>query len=171
LAVLRHVNQPLAYSDERIETLTETDARVRRLRTVPTVGPVTAAAFVAAIDEVTRFRRGHEVEAYLGLVPRELSSGETQRRGRITKAGHSPRRRLLVQAAVSTLRRPDPRTAQLREWAMRIAVRREKKVAVVALARRLAGILYAMLRDRSTYEPRGGHSSRCHATTPPLTPA
>ena len=56
-------------------------------------------------------------------------------------------RRLLVQAAVSMLRRRDPRTAELREWALGIAARRGKKVAVVALARRLAGILYAMLRD------------------------
>jgi transposase len=169
LAVLCPVTQQLAYSDERIEALTATDARVRRLRTVPNVGPVTAAAFVATIDDVTRFRRSHEVEAYLGLVPRELSSGETQRRGRITKAGPSRMRRLLVQAAVSTLRRPDPPTAELREWAMRIAVRRGKKVAVVALARRLAGILYAMLRDSSTYDPQRHHASRRHQAPSPLT--
>ena len=169
LAVMRQVNQQLAYSDERIETVTATDARVRRLRSVPNVGPVTAAAFVSVIDDVTRFRRGHEVEAYLGLVPRELSSGETQHRGRITKAGHSRMRRLLVQAAVSMLRRPDPRTLELREWALRIASRRGKKVAVVALARRLAGILYAMLRDGTSYEPRPGHHSR--AATARLTPA
>lgn len=168
LAVMRQVNQQLAYSDERIETVTATDARVRRLRSVPNVGPVTAAAFVSVIDDVTRFRSGHEVEAYLGLVPRELSSGETQRRGRITKAGPSRPRRLLVQAAVSMLRRPDPRTLELREWAMRIASRRGKKVAVVALARRLAGILYALLRDGTSYAPRPGHH---RAATARLTPA
>jgi transposase len=111
------------------------------------VGPVTAAAVVAARDEVTRFRGAPEVEAYLGLVPRDLSSGERQQRGRITKAGPSRVRRLLVQAAVSILRLRDPRTADLREWALAIAARRGKKVAVVALARRLAGILYAMLRN------------------------
>src|SRR5262245_59736380 len=149
LSVMRHVNQQLAYSDERIETITGQDPRVWRLRTAPNVGPVTAAAFVAAIDDVTRFRGAHEVEAYLGLVPRALSSGETQRRGRITKAGPSRLRRLLVQAALSTLRRPDPRTVALRQWATRIAARRGKKVAVVALARRLAGILFAMLRDET----------------------
>ena len=82
-----HLQPQLAYSDERIAAVTATDERVRRLQSVPNVGPVTAAAFVAAIDEASRFRRGHEVQAYLGLVPRELSSGETQRRGRITKAG------------------------------------------------------------------------------------
>jgi transposase len=154
LAVMRHVNQQVAYSDERIEALTTTDARVRLLRTVPSVAPVTAAAFVAALDEVTRFRGAHEIEAYLGLVPRELSSGESQHRGHITKPGPSRVRRLLVQAAVSILRRRDPRTADLRQWALAIAARRGKKVAVVALAPRLAGILDAMLRDGPRYEPR-----------------
>src|SRR5262249_34746200 len=76
-----------------------TDERVGRLQGVPTIGPVTAAASVAAIDEASRFRHPHEVEAYLGLVPRELSSGETQRRGRITKAGSRRVRWLLIQAA------------------------------------------------------------------------
>ncbi len=60
---MRQVNHQLAYSDERIETMTQVDERVQRLCTVPSVGPVTAAAFVAALDDVTRFRRAHEVEA------------------------------------------------------------------------------------------------------------
>ncbi len=63
LAVMRQVNHQLAYSDERIETMTQVDERVQRLCTVPSVGPVTAAAFVAALGDVTRFRRAHEVEA------------------------------------------------------------------------------------------------------------
>src|SRR5215469_13434515 len=150
LAVMRHLQPSLAYSDERIAAVTATDERVRRLQSVPNVGPVTAAA----IDEASRFHRGHEVEAYLGLVPRELSSGETQRRGRITKAGSSRVRWLLIQAAVSMLRLRDPRTATLREWAGRVAARRGKGIAGVALARRLAGILFALLRDGTVYEPR-----------------
>src|SRR6266700_6456507 len=132
LAVMRPINQQLAYSDGAIEAVTRPDERVRRLRTVPSVGPVTAAAFVATIDDARRFRRAHEVEAYLGLVPRELSSGESQRRGRITKAGNSRMRWLLVQAAVSILRLRDPQTVALRRWAMGIATRRGKKIAAVA---------------------------------------
>jgi transposase len=162
LAVMRHLRPPLAYSDERIAAVTATDERVRRLQSVPNIGPVTAAAFVAAIDEASRFHRAHEVEAYLGLVPRELSSGETQRRGRITKAGSTRVRWLLIQAAVSMLRLRDPRTATLREWAGRIAARRGKGIAVVALARRLAGILFALLRDGTVYELRRRHA--CHVT-------
>ena len=121
LAVMQTANQQLAYSDRVIEAVTRPDARVQRLRTVPCAGPVTAAAFVATIDDAQRFHRAHEVEAYLGLVPRELSSGESQRRGRITKAGNRRMRWLLVQAAVWILRLRDPRTAALRRWATSIA--------------------------------------------------
>ena len=153
LAVMRQVNQQLAYSDERIAAVAHTDERVRRLQTVPSVGPVTAAAFVAALDDAGRFARAHQVEAYLGLVPREWSSGEGQRRGQITKAGHRRVRWLLVQAAVSILRVRHPGTAALRDWAVRLAGRRGRFIAVVALARRLAGILYAVLRDGTQYDP------------------
>ena len=79
LAVLRHLNRQLTYADAVIEQVASGDERVQRLRTVPSVGPVTAAAFVATIDDVQRFRHAHQVEEYLGLVPRELSSGESQR--------------------------------------------------------------------------------------------
>jgi len=79
-----HLQPQLAYSDERIAAVTATDERVRRLQSVPNVAPVTAADFVAAIDEASRFRRGHEVQAYLGLVPPRTQL-ETQRQ--ITKAG------------------------------------------------------------------------------------
>lgn len=153
LAAMRAVNEQLADADERIEAITRVDARVERLRSVPSVGPVTAAAFVAALDDAGRFARAHHVEAYLGLVPREWSSGEGQRRGRITKAGHRRVRWLLVQAAVSMLRVQHPGTAALRAWTLRIAARRGRFIAVVALARRLAGILYALLRDGTRYEP------------------
>ena len=154
LAVMRHLNRQLTYSDETIEHLAVQDPRVQRLRSVPSVGPVTAAAFVATIDDVQRFRHAHQVEAYLGLVPREFSSGESQHRGHITKAGDARMRWLLMQVAISILRRRPPQAEALRAWALRIAVRRGKHVAVVALARRVAGILYALLRDGSVFTPR-----------------
>jgi transposase len=81
---------------------------VARLCTAPSVGPVTAAAFCSTIDDVERFRNAHQVEAYLGLVPSEKSSGERQQRGHITKAGNTRMRRLLVQVAVSILRLRSP---------------------------------------------------------------
>jgi transposase len=166
LAVMRHLNTQLAYADQVIEDVTARDARVQRLRTVPSVGPVTAAAFVATIDDVRRFRHAHQVQAYLGLVPRELSSGETQRRGHITKAGPPRMRWLLIQAAVSILRRRPPQAEALRTWALHIAARRGKAIAVVALARRLAGILYALLRDGSVFTPHHVRHPGAVATVP-----
>src|SRR5712692_6726875 len=127
LAVMCPLNQQLAYSDATIEHLAVQDPRVPRLRSVPGVGPVTAAAFLAAVDDAQRFHHAHQLEAYLGLVPREYSSGETQRRRPITKAGHSRVRGLLIQAAVSILRRRPPQAEELRTWALRIAARRGKQ--------------------------------------------
>jgi transposase len=166
LALMRPLNHQLAYCDERIEHLAVQDPRVPRLRSVPCVGPVTAAAFLATIDDVGRFRHAHQLEAYLGLVPREYSSGESQRRGPITKAGHSRTRWLLIQAAVSMLRRHSPQAVALQTWARRLAARRGKHVAVVALARRLAGILYALLRDGTVFEPHRVRQSRRAAVAP-----
>jgi transposase len=120
---MRPLNRQLTYCDDRIEHLAAQDPRVPRLRSVPSVGPVTAAAFIAAIDDAQRFRHAHQLEAYLGLVPREYSSGQTRRRGAITKAGHSRTRWLLIQAAVSILRRRPPQAEELRTWALRIAAR------------------------------------------------
>ena len=153
LALTRPLNRQLSYSDATIEHLAVQDPRVPRLRSVPSVGPVTAATFIAAIDDAQRFRHAHQLDADLGLVPREYSSGETQRRSAITKAGHSRTRWLLIQVAVSILRRRPPQAEALRTWALRIAARRGTPVAVVALARRLAGILYARLRDGRVFEP------------------
>jgi transposase len=93
-------------------------------------------------------------EGRLKRWPGEHSSGEQQRRGRITKAGSARARWLLVETAWRTLRSRRSETAELRRWAERIAMRRGKRIATVALARRLSGILYAMWRDQRNYQPR-----------------
>jgi hypothetical protein len=149
LELLAPLNTQIAELDTHIASRAHDDERTRRLMTVPGVGPVTAVAFVATVDRVTRFRNAHQLESYLGLVPREWSSSETQRKGSITKAGNTRMRWLLVEAAWCILRRKKkPETVRLRDWADGIALRRGSHVAAVALARRLAGILYAMWRDR-----------------------
>lgn len=151
-AVLTPLTAEITAADARIAALSEADADVQRLRSAPAIGPVTAAAVVATIDDVTRFPSAHQCEAYLGLVPRERSSGEKRHLGRITKAGNGRVRWLLVEAGWHILRSKRPETAALRAWALPIATRRGKRVAVVALARRLAGILYAMWRDHVPYD-------------------
>ena len=99
---------------------------------MPEIGPVTAVGYVATLDDAGRFRGAHQVEAYLGLVPREWSSSEVQRRGHITKAGNSRMRWLLVEAAWRLItHKKRPETQALREWAERIARRRGQRVAMV----------------------------------------
>ena len=151
LEVLSPLNREIESADKRIEQLGRNNPVVRRLMTAPGVGPVTALAFVAALDEVARFPGAHQVEAYLGLVPSEHSSGERQHRGRITKRGNARMRWLLVEAGWRIMRSRRSECAALRAWAMQIAVRRGKRIAVVAVARRLSGILYAMWRDGNEY--------------------
>jgi len=151
LEVLSPLNREIEAADQRLEQLGKKDPVVRRLMTAPGVGPVTALAFVAVLDEITRFPGAHQVESYLGLVPSEYSSGERQHRGRITKRGNARMRSLLVEAGWRILRSRKSECAALKAWAMRIAARRGKRIAVVALARRLSGILYAMWRDGNEY--------------------
>ncbi len=112
--MLKVLNTHIQDADRQLARLVASDPRVQRLCTVPGIGPVTAATFVATVDRVERFAGAHQLEAYLGLVPRELSSGERQCRGRITKAGNGRARWLLVEAAWSILRYKKPETLALR---------------------------------------------------------
>jgi transposase len=150
-AVLEPLNAQIVAADRRIAAFEKTDPIVALLATAPSVGPLTASAVVSTIDDVTRFPSAHQFEAFLGLVPGEHSSGEKRRIGRITKAGNSRARYLLVEAGWRLLRSKSPETAALRAWGLKIAARRGNRIAAVALARRLAGILYAMWRDNAPY--------------------
>jgi transposase len=161
VAVVESMNKQVAAVDEKLAAMVEADEEMQRLCTMPSVGPVTAAAFVATIDDATRFEGPHQVQAYLGLVPSERSSGEKQHRGRITKTGNGKVRRLLVQVALSTMRLRKAASKPLWEWASRIEAKRGRKVAAVALARKTAGILFAMLRDKAPFKAR----ERAPATT------
>jgi transposase len=155
----------IALVDKKVAQAVKDDERVQRLTTVPSVGPVTAATFIAIVDNVGRFESSHKLQSYVGLVPREYSSGEKQQRGHITKAGNSRLRVLLVECAWGILRRSNPQSEPLAQWAQRIAERRGKRIAAVALARKLDGhpVRYdeerALFRTRKT-TPRNGGSSR-----------
>ena len=160
LSPLRHVmdvlDEELVRADAHFADLVAADPVVKRLTTCPSIGPITAAAFVAALDDVHRFekRRGAgQVTSYLGLVPREYSSGEQQQRGRVMRSAHPYVQALLVQAAWRMCRSVDPRLAGVRTWAQGIEHRRGKRIATVALARRVARILYAMWRDDADFQP------------------
>jgi len=120
---------------------------VRRLMTHPGVGPVTALAFVLTLGPASRFPRGKQVASYLGLIPSEHSSGGKQRLGHISKQGNAFLRGLLVEAAQSAVRY-EPR---LRREYSRLAQRKGRAIAKVAMARKLAVQLYWMLRGEKDY--------------------
>lgn len=155
LQALAAVNERVRASDRRIATLAKDDDVCRRLMTTPGVGPSTAVRFVAALDDITRFESAHKVEAYLGLTPGESSSSERQQRLSITKAGPATVRWVLIQAAWALQRLCRKAAARpLQRWAAEITLRRGRQVATVALARKLAGILFAIWRDGTTYQLR-----------------
>ena len=125
------------------------------LREVPGVGPITALTYVLTIDDPDRFRDSRTVPAYLGLVPRRDQSGQQDRQLSITKAGSGLLRRLLVQAANYILGPFGPDT-DLRRWGLRLAERggpRARKVAKVAVARKLAVLLHRLWSTGAVYEP------------------
>jgi transposase len=151
LTLLEQLTAAIAAADRGFAQRATATPVLHQLTTVPGVGPITAAAFRASVDDVTRFRDAHQVAAYFGLVPRERSSGERHRRGRITKSGNGRVRWLLIEAAWRVRRSTTPDAAALRSWAARIAARRGQRIATVALARRLAGILFAVWRDDTSF--------------------
>lgn len=157
VAVLETLNTQIRQCDAKIDGLASRDPVVAKLKTAPGVGTVVASAFVSVVDDPHRFPGAHSVESYLGLVPSEHTSGR-RRLGAISKHGNSYLRAMLMQSAWTVLRlkAPDP----LREWGRAVMRRRGPHVAVVALARRLAGILWAMWRKGTVYEARRvGHES------------
>ena len=114
-------------------------------------GQLTALAFTAAIDDPERFRRSRDIGAYLGLAPRRYQSGEVDYTGSISKCGDRRVRTLLYEAANVMLTRYKG-SLKLKDWAFAIAQRSTMRKARIALARRLAIIMHAMLRDGTEFE-------------------
>ena len=143
----------LAHVEQLLSGMAERDPIIKLLATAPGVGLIVAATFVSVLDEAKRFRNAHAVGAYLGLVPGESTTGgPTKRRlGAITKQGNRVARSMLIQAAWCILRLRDV-DDPLRQWADHIRKTRGTKIAVVALARKLAGVLWAMWRDGTVYD-------------------
>ena len=148
LELLDRLNPMIAELSQAIEQEVEKCPEARRLMTHPGVGPLTALAFVLIMGNANRFHCGKQVASYVGLVPLEESSGNRRRLGHITKQGNSMLRFLLVEAAQVTVR-------SVPEWRSRyfhLAMRRGRKTAKVAMARRLAVRLYWMWRKQWDYE-------------------
>ena len=150
LRQLAAVQKEIEVVEEKLNAIGATDPRVQLLRTIPGVGPRLSEAIVALLDRPERFRKPSEVSAYIGMVPKELDSGETERRGRITRHGSRLVRSLLVEVAWAGLRY----NPWVRETYQRISggKKSRKKIAIVAVGRRLLVRCWAMLRDGTSWQ-------------------
>lgn len=159
LDTVSQLSAQIAAMDEELERLATSDPVCALLRTMPGVGPITSARFVSTVDTPARFASGARLASYLGLAPGEATTGGNIRRTGIIRSAPRNVRATFVQASWSLqLARPDdPMVA----WARGIAERRGKKVATIALARRMATVLLAMWRTNTPYD-----SSRARPPTP-----
>jgi transposase len=148
LSVLAMLDRQIESMDQAVKQTAEQNENAKLLLTQPGIGPVTSLAFVLTMGDVSRFPRGKQVASYLGLIPREYSSGGKQRFGPISKQGNSFLRMLLVEAAQVAVR-CDPQLR--REYLHRCHHDKPKGVAKVAAARKLAIRLYWMLRTQKPY--------------------
>lgn len=148
------LTQKVKHSERELEALAKTIPEVARILSIPGVGMIVATAFFAFVGDVTRFPSGRHLASYLGLTPRERSSGGRRRLGAISKRGDAYLRMLLVHGARSLLfhaaqaKSHDP----LRAWAMKLRGRTKYNKAVVAVANKLVRILWAVLAHNRPYE-------------------
>ena len=159
LQMLDRLNPTIAELTQAIEQEAEKCPEAQRLRTHLGVGSLTALAFVLIIGDADRFSCGKQIASYLGLVPAEDSSGERRRLGHISKQGNSLLRFLLVEAAQVTVRCD----SRWRNQFFHLAMRRGRKIAKVAMARRLGVRLYWMWRrgwDYARLEQFGSHAGQ-----------
>ena len=147
LKLMETLDEQIAPLDQAVQQAAEQNPQARLLLTQPGVGPITSLAFVLTMGDVRRFPRGKQVASYLGLIPREYSSGGHQRLGSISKQGNRFLRMLLVEAAQVAVR-CDP---QFRNEYLHRCYSKPKGVAKVAAARKLAIRLYWMLRTQKPY--------------------
>ena len=136
--------------DRQIMKAHRADALSKRLATIPGIGPLTASALAASIGDASVFKSGRSLSAFLGLVPRQSSSGGKDRLGRISKRGDGYLRWLLVAGAMAVVRYAK-RHGTHRPWLVQLLARRPAKTAIVALANKMARMAWALMISGETY--------------------
>ena len=150
---LRELDIRIAAYDRRIAQLARAGEAVQRLMKIDGVGPVTATAIIASIGDGKVFRNGRQFAAWLGLTPRQHSTGGKQRLGVMTKHGDVYLRTLLIQGARAVLQVTPKRSDGKSRWVQKLRARRPDNVAAVALAAKHARIIWAVLARGTDYQP------------------
>ena len=151
LAHIAGLKEKIQELERRLRTSAYEDEEARRLMSIPGVGPVCASAIQAFAPPMESFRRGRDFSAWLGLVPRQHSTGGKPRLGRISKMGQRDVRRLLITGAMSVVRWAVRRGAPPGSWLARMLARKPKMLVAVALANRMARIAWALITNREFY--------------------
>jgi transposase len=147
---LQLVNEQVLENDRRVRASARSTDIGRRLMEVPGVGPVLASAIVASVPDPAAFRSGRDLAAWIGLVPKQNSSGGKEKLGGITKQGDRYLRQLLVVGALSVIRYAQ-RHGTRRPWLVTLLSRRSSKIAAVALANKMARMIWAMMMTGERY--------------------
>ncbi len=148
---LHHLDERIAHYDEKIKLIARTDERTKRLQTIPGVGPKIATALLAAIGDVHAFKNGRELAAWLGLVPRQHSTGGKPTLLGISKRGDVYLRQLIIHGARSIMFTVDRKTDRTSRWAATLKGRRHTNIATVAMANKMVRVAFALLRNGETY--------------------
>lgn len=158
IQLLESIAAQIRQVDKKLDELGRQDHRVKLLQTVPGVGPRLAETVVTHLDDPHRFKTARQVSAYAGLVPKQLESGTMKRVGRITHHGPSLLRGMLVEVAWMAYRH----NAWAKSFVERVSrgMKQRKKIAVVALARKLLVRLWAMLRDNTAWRDPTAHANK-----------
>lgn len=154
VAQLRQVQVGISRLERRLHAWHRSNAASRRLETIPGVGVITATALVATVGDASQFHSARQFAAYLGLVPKQSSSGGKEQLGRISKRGDRYLRRLLVHGARADLRWSRKRKGYRSQWQQAMLNRRPTNVVLVATANKTARIAWALLRREEAYRPR-----------------
>ena len=147
------VTRQIADADRRILVWHRSNALSRKLEAIPGVGPLIASALIAAVPDPRAFRSGRDLSAWIGLVPKQHSSGGKQRPGSISKAGNQYLRQLLVVGAMSMIKRVKLHGPGRHPWLASLLDRRTPKIAAVALANKIIRIAWALMSRPDTYRP------------------
>ncbi len=147
------VEQEIASAELRIHAWHRSNEASRRLESIPGIGPITASALVASVTDPSNFKSGRELAAWIGLVPRQNSTGGKERLGRISKQGDRYLRWLLVAGAMSVIRHGRKSNFEKRPWLANLMAHKPAKVAAVALANKNARTAWALLVSGERYRP------------------
>lgn len=150
---LIRLDKRVAEMDKKVHALAHSETAAIRLQGIPGIGPVIATALLCAVGDGKQFKRGRDMAAWLGLTPRQHSSGGKDRLLGMSKRGDTYLRTLLIQGAKSALNVIENKTDPRSLWLKTLCCRRHKNIAVVALANKNARIAWALLRNETDYLP------------------